>query len=197
MVTQMRFNRTLMQEIVAFVTLVSLGITGRLVCESMPNVAPVAAIALFAGYFFRAWFIAALVPLAVMTLSDIYIGRTEWPVQVTVYVMLMLPVFARGYLRKRLRFDQRPSRAVTNALTGIAPALLCSVAFFVTTNFACWTIWYERSFAGLMQCYLYALPMFRSTLCGDVFFTLAIFGGYTVACHIVSARARENALDAT
>jgi hypothetical protein len=60
---------------------------------------------------------------------------------------------------------------------GVA-ALASSVSFFVVSNFAVWACWptYPKSFAGLMACYLAAVPFFRRGLAGDLFFTALMFG---------------------
>ena len=52
-----------------FGLLVGSGVALRLTCHDLPNFAPVAAIALFAGYFFRSMLLAACVPLAVRVLG--------------------------------------------------------------------------------------------------------------------------------
>jgi hypothetical protein len=40
---------------------------------------------------------------------------------------------------------------------------------------------YEHTWAGLIQCYAMAIPFFRYTLCGDLFFAVTLFGSYAVA----------------
>ena len=65
-------------EAVAFVLLVGSGAAMRLACHELPNFAPVAAMALFAGYFFRSALVAACVPLTVMAISDWFLGGYHW-----------------------------------------------------------------------------------------------------------------------
>jgi hypothetical protein len=58
-------------------------------------------------------------------------------------------------------------------------ALVSSVSFFVVSNFAVWAVWgdlYPKTFAGLMTCYVAAIPFFRHTVEGDLIFTALIFG---------------------
>ena len=52
-------------------------------------------------------------------------------------------------------------------LCGIVPATL----FYVVTNFAVWATksLYAPTFEGLMDCYVQALPFYRTMLAGDVF----------------------------
>lgn len=192
----MKPDHRFVKEWFAFGILVTLGVVGRIACDTLPNVAPVAAIALLAGYLFRSGILAAMVPLTVMAISDYFIGRSEWTTQVAVYGMLVVPVFARGYLRRRLRFTESPvSCALRNASVGVAPALLSAVAFFVVTNFACWLAWYPPTWEGLARCYLLALPMFRGTLIGDLSFTVALFGGYTLLRCWVEGRSLQASLE--
>ena len=52
-------------------------------------------------------------------------------------------------------------------------AIGSSVWFFLTTNFAVWIIWdyYPKTIAGLLECYTLAIPFFKNTLLGTIFFT--------------------------
>jgi len=61
-------------------------------------------------------------------------------------------------------------------------AALSSVLFFVTSNFAVWMFSgiYARDIAGLVKCYIAALPFFQNTLMGDLLWTALLFGGLWV-----------------
>ena len=52
-------------------------------------------------------------------------------------------------------------------------AILGSIWFYITTNFAVWLIWdyYPKSFEGLVNCYYLALPFFRNTIVSTILFT--------------------------
>jgi hypothetical protein len=161
----------------------------------IPNFAPVAAIALFAGYYLRSSLMAALVPLSIMTITDWFIGGYDLRVMVTVYAMLTLPVFFRSMIRSRfgLAGESRLS-AGFDVLGLFTCGLASSILFFVLTNFAVWVFfdYYDSSLAGLGRCYLRALPFFRFTLAGDAFFSLVLFGGYAIATrYMVVTRSRE------
>jgi len=64
--------------------------------------------------------------------------------------------------------------------TVIGASLLGSVSFFLATNWAVWqfTSMYAHTPAGLFNCYLMALPFFRGTLMGDLFYTAVLFGSF-------------------
>jgi hypothetical protein len=182
-----------------FVLLVLVGAQVRVWLQDLPNFAPVAALALFAGYYFRSWALAVAVPLSVMALSDWQIGGYDWRMMAVVYGMLAAPVALRTVLRRHLSLKQGPLTDAMRAVTGLVTCSLgAACLFFVVTNFASW-LWfggYERSWSGLMACYTMALPFFRYTLAGDLSFALVLFGGYALATQMGWANRTSLAADA-
>ncbi len=179
---------------VTFGVLVASGVTLRLVCHELPNFAPVAAMALFAGFFFRSRLVALAVPLSVMIISDQFLGAYHPAIMVLVYGTLALPVLLSTWLRRAV--DLGGDRKLAPLLGLFSCGLASSVLFFLVTNFGvwCWFGTYDRSLAGLWHCYVAAIPFFRYTLAGDVFFSAALFGGYALALSL--GRTREVALEA-
>jgi hypothetical protein len=173
--------------VAAFVLLVAAGVTARLALVDLPNFAPVAALALFAGYIFRSRFVALLVPLTVMCVSDAFLGGYSLIVTVVVYASLSLPVACRGLLRKWVRLEgTTPRQAAASVLAILACSLGASLLFFVATHLAVWSAanWYEHSPAGLAKCLAAGLPFFRYTLMGDLAFAAVFFGGHAVAVNV-------------
>ena len=172
-------RQTLIEGLV-FVVLVTLGAQLRIWLQDLPNFAPVAALALFSGYFFRSWILALAVPLGVMAVSDWTIGGYDWPMMALVYGMLAVPVAARGWLRRAATGERGGVRSVA---TLIGCSLTASILFFVVTNFGVWLSYptYPHTWAGLAECYAYAVPFFRYTVTGDLFFACVLFGGYAAA----------------
>lgn len=157
--------------ILVFAVLIALTIACRLLPHP-PNFTPAAAVALFAGFFFGRRAVALVVVLAAMALSDLIIGTYDYRIMAAVYAAFMFPVFLRSLLRRRL-----------NPLTCCGSAIACSVVFFVSTNLAVWIFggMYPPTLAGLGKCFTAALPFFRYTLCGDLFWTATLFGSYAIA----------------
>jgi hypothetical protein len=58
----------------------------------------------------------------------------------------------------------------------VGASLLGSVAFFPTTNFACWVAYCNYSLAGFTPCFVSAIPFFQNTLAGDFVFSGVLFG---------------------
>jgi len=180
-------KRQTMVELVLFVGMVTACVLLRLALQDLPNFAPVAAVALFAGYFFRSALLAVCVPLCAMTISDLMIGGYDPRMMVVVYAMLALPVAARGFLRRQLPMGDRLGQVWKPVAGLLTCGLAASLLFFFVTNFGCW-LWmgaYERSLSGLVHCYAQALPFFRYTLAGDLTFAALLFGGYGLAASLV------------
>ncbi len=144
--------------------LVTLIISARLI-PHLPNFAPVAASALVATvYLGRRW--AVGVVLIGMVLSDIFIGFYDWRLMAVVYgAFMIIAVF--GSLLKRYY----------SPLNVISASLLASLFFFLVTNLAVWAFspWYSKDLPGLIYCFTLALPFFRYTLAGDLFYTILLF----------------------
>jgi hypothetical protein len=70
-----------------------------------------------------------------------------------------------------------------------AGALAGSVSFFVITNFGMWLFsgFYPLTSAGLVACYVAAIPFFQNTLAGDLFFTALLFGGFALLERLLPA----------
>lgn len=158
-------------DIVVFSSLVVVATAARLV-PHWPNFTPLAAVSLFAGFWFARRSVALLVPLCAMLLSDMVIGGYEPAVMATVYLALMLPIAFRGILRTRL-----------SALRIGGTAIISSIVFFLTTNLAHW-LWmgnYSLTLAGLGECYAAALPFFKYQVMGDLIWAGGLFGAYAAA----------------
>jgi hypothetical protein len=162
---------TLDLALVAF--LIALDVAARLL-PHVPGVWPVAATALFAGRTLRIPALALVVPLAATALSNIALPGDDWRVLLTVAAALTVPVFA-GMLARRWR----------GALPVVAAMVASSLVFFAATNFAVWAFddLYPPTFAGLVQCFVAALPFLDRTVLGDLFWTGVLFGGAWLVQH--------------
>lgn len=162
--------------------LVVVGVLLRLAVADIPNFAPVAGLALFAGWWIPSRGLALLVPLLVMVTTDWLLGGYQPLLRVTVYAALAAPVLLRSVIARSVPQPGRNSRyAWAELILSLAVCSLgASVLFFVTTNLSTWAVtdWYPRSWSGLTSCYVQALPFFRHTVLGDLAFTACFFGCY-------------------
>jgi hypothetical protein len=157
--------------LLVFALLVAIGVAGR---WGQPQwcITPTAAAAIFAGVYFSRWPIAALVPVSILVISDLLLpAYNNVPVMIATYAVMIVPVWFGRMLRGE---DRGSAIAWKCAVFGIAPATM----FFIVTNFAVWAFQsdYEKSLAGLAECYWAAVPFYRWMLAGDVFY-LSVLGG--------------------
>ncbi|OGE84638.1 MAG: hypothetical protein A3J48_03585 [Candidatus Doudnabacteria bacterium RIFCSPHIGHO2_02_FULL_46_11] len=142
------------------------------------NFAPIAAIALFGGVYLSKKE-ALWLPLLAMVLSDIFIGFDSFSSRLTVYGSFML-ISLIGLLVRRRK----------NLATVLGGSVLGSLAFYLITNFAFFyaPIMYPHNWQGVFQSYINALPFFRNTLLGDLFYVGVLFGAYEFATYLAAKR---------
>lgn len=137
-----------------------------------PNVTPLVAVGLFAGFAFsnRAGRFGALIPLATMFLSDIVLGFH--PLQPLIYALLLIPYYIGSAL---------PQERYGFKLAGAS--LASSTLFFAGSNLGEWALgWlYPRTLEGLWACFIAAIPFFRNQLVGDLVFTGALFAVFELS----------------
>jgi hypothetical protein len=135
-----------------------------------PNVASITAVALFGGAYLTNKRLALIVPLAALFFSDLILGFYSH--MEIVYGSFVLVVFVGFWLQKN-----------RSALRIAGAALASSVLFFVVTNLGVWAFesLYPKTTAGLLACYVAAIPFFKNTLVGDALYTAVLFGGFALA----------------
>jgi hypothetical protein len=136
-----------------------------------PNFTPVGGMSLFAGARLRGWQ-AYLIPLVLMAVTDplltLLYGTPGYTLASPfVYASFLVNV----WIGRRLQRSENPI-----AIGGAA--LVCSVQFFLVTNFAVWlrSHLYPPDWSGLLACYTAAIPFFGLTLAGDLLYSGALFG---------------------
>lgn len=144
-----------------------------------PNVAPIAAMALFGGVYLNKKY-ALVVPLIAMFISDIFLGF--YPEIVFVYGSFLLIGLIGLWLRSHKTFR--------NVLCA---SVISSILFFLITNFGVWLMgtMYDKSFAGLLEAYIMGLPFFRNTLLGDLAYVGLFFGSYEYMLYVLSGHKAE------
>ncbi len=144
--------------------LIGLGASSRLLPHPA-NVVPIGAIALFAGLYMprRIAIVATLLP---MLLSDMIIGFYHWQMMISVYGCFAISIYIGSLIKQK-------------TLQNVVGATLAgSIIFFGVTNAAVWAFgsMYAKTFTGLMESHTMALPFFRNSLIGDLFFVGILVG---------------------
>ena len=136
----------------------------------LPNFTAIGAMALFGGAYFSNKKLAFAVPLIAMFLTDLIIGFHNTIIAVYIAFALMV-VIGMTMIRKK---------KTTNI---ILATLTATVLFFIITNFAIWIsgIMYPVTGAGLVECYVAAVPFFGYNLAGNLFYSGVLFGLFELA----------------
>ncbi|GAP65994.1 hypothetical protein MBSD_n1296 [Mizugakiibacter sediminis] len=165
--------RTFTPRTLVLTGMIAFAVGVRLLIHFVPGVlpwhfTPVEAIALFGGAYFSDRRTALIVPLAAMLVSDLIIGTYA----------LMPVIYACIAASTVLGFGLR-GRATALRVAGYGVA--GSVLFFVVTNFAEWAVGgTEFCRAGLLPCYVAALPFFKTWLAGTLAWSALLFGGFAL-----------------
>ena len=126
-----------------------------------PNFTPVAAIALLSCKGFNNRWIAIIIPMIIMFISDLVLGL-HGSIPFVYGAFILISLF--GSFVKKIN---------------IGVVLSSSVIFFLVSNFGVWFLYYPSTFTDLVTCYTLAIPYFLNTILGDLFFSaLMIYSFY-------------------
>ena len=157
---------------------VLLAALSRLAMTELPNVSPLGAMALFGGAYFSKRYLAVLIPLLALWISDVALNNTiyaayyegfSWFGVPVVYLSIIVIALMGTKLLKQIK--------VKNLFIA---SLLTSLVFFLITNLGSW--WaipaYSKDLVGIIAAYTAGLPFFLSTVLSNLLFTAVLFGGY-------------------
>ncbi len=165
---------------IAFISILIFTIAASRLVPHWPNFTAVAAIALFGGAMFTRKFLAFLVPLTAMFITDLILGFSA--MMPAVYISFALMVVIGFGLQTKRKF-----------LPITIGAIGATILFFLITNFASWLAMpiYPKTALGLAQAYMAGLAFFNdgaagispfvNSLAGNLFYTWVIFGIVAVA----------------
>ncbi len=141
-----------------------------------PNFSPIGAIGLFVGCYLslkRFW----LIPIVALFISDYFLGFYNVVSMLTVYTSFFISAIIGQYFLRARR---------TN-LKIVGAAVFSATQFFIFTNFGVWlsgTI-YQFNLAGLIECYVMAIPFYGNTLISELFYVTVLFSIYYLFTLIV------------
>ena len=126
------------------------------------NFTPVLATSIFAGFYFKEFFLSLFIVIFSMFLGDFYLGFHS--TMIFTYISLIVAVLI-GLFIKNLNFK--------NILLS---GLISSICFFIITNFGVWQVtgMYDKSIEGLLICYIAAIPFFSNTILSTLFYLFLI-----------------------
>jgi len=148
----------------------------------MPNFTPIGAMALFGGAYFKNKYHAFLIPILSLWISDLvinnfilsYYNEFTWfyPGFLWQYSAFIMIILIGYYSLNKMSFK--------NILLS---SLGSSLIFFVVTNFGVWISgsMYSLDLSGFITCYALALPFYKGTLLGFLFYSSFLFGVFEMS----------------
>ncbi len=156
-----------------FLTIVSLIFTAALLrlIPHAPNFSPIGALALFGGAYLNRKYLAYIIPIAAMIVSDLFLPFYGIEVLIT-YAGFLISIFIGTQLKNNLTWY--------NLALG---SMVSSFAFFLITNFvffypASMGPLYTHDLAGVMNSYIAGWPFFQNTFASDLVYNGILFGAF-------------------
>lgn len=166
-------NRTLVFLLIT--AIIVFGFAARLI-PHFPNFAPMGALALFAAAFYKRKYLALIIPAIVWWGSDLYLNNFVYQLnegftffssfQIYNLISIALIVLLGVILFRKMNIARI-------ALGSVSASLI----FFIVSNFGVWLQGglYTKTFDGLVNCYLMAIPFYKATFLSDMIFTVVFF----------------------
>jgi hypothetical protein len=149
----------------------------------LPNFSALESLALFGGAYIAMRYVAILIPLAAMFMSDLVINNTiarpffpsheglvifsDYMIWNTIAIVLIV-LLGRLFLKKM------------NLLKGVLGILGATAIFWIISNIGAWLSsgLFPLTFAGMMENFVFALPFLKNSLLGNFAFGTLLFGSY-------------------
>ena len=165
-----------------FVSFVILGVSLLRLIPHVHNFSPILALAIFGAFHFRNNVLTYVVPLLSLWFSDLIINNYIYNFSKNIvwfyegfywqYVTYLIIIFTC------LKLNYFKSKFNKILFLIISSSLL----FFLLSNFGYWLTsdLYPHNALGLVECYIAAIPFYKGTLYGTLFYTPLFFGLYFV-----------------
>lgn len=145
-----------------------------------PNFTPVGAISLFGAAYFSRKYLAILLPLIALWLSDLVLNNVvyaqQFPEFYPGFTWFGVPAVYLGFVLIVMLGWTILTRITAGKL--LIASLTASVLFFLVTNAGAWWVdpIYPKNAGGLVAAYTAGIPFFWNTLLGDLLYTGVLFG---------------------
>jgi hypothetical protein len=169
------------QKGVVFLSVLILSVIFFRLIPHAPNFTPLGAVALLGASFYTRKFLAFLVPVLSLWLSDLILNNTVYAAYsegFQLFADYQIFTFTSMILTAMLGFALFSKINVSRVLAGTVGA---TAIFFILTNFGAWMSYggmYPKTLAGLGAAYVAGIPFVLNTLLSNVVFGFVLFYGY-------------------
>ena len=150
--------------------IIAIGLIGRLI-PHLPNATAVISLGLFAGWRFKAWYAVGLM-VAIMLVTDIVLGLTSnYPLFGSWSLFTYSGIILIALFGNKLQFNWQ--RLAAFGLSGC-------LFYWSWTNFGVFLLsaLYPHTFAGLLACFIAAIPFLGHSLLANTIWLPVLFGSY-------------------
>ncbi len=147
------------KDILLAVILIFVAVVSRLVVHEW-NFTAIGAVALSVGLLVRNRYLALATPILALVISDYFIGFYDH--MAFIYLAYAMMTVVGIFYSSHIKLTQV-----------ISATLVGSALFFLMSNFSVWFFsgMYPKTFDGLWQCYMMAVPFFRNELVSNSLLT--------------------------
>jgi hypothetical protein len=178
-------NRIKLKNIAFIISLIAIAVGWRIINHNYqfaPNLELVTAISVLAAIT-MGWRIALIVPIVTMIISDIIIGNSL--IFIFTWGSFAIIGLSAVVLRK---LNDKPKLQIISSV-GFAAA--GTFLFFIVTNFGVWLQgWYPMTWAGLVDCFVMAIPFYRTMLIGNLILVPTV----VIVWQLVYSRQKDSSL---
>ena len=155
-------NKTLL-----IVLIILIGAFSRIIPHP-PNFTAIGAISILGGIYFGKKYLAFLIPILAMLVSDFILG---YQMTISVYIAFLMIIPLGINIKSKI-----------SSFSIFKTSIYASILFFLITNFSVWLIGtlYPNNLYGLLICYTAGIPFLFNTILGNLFFCFSLFGLYEV-----------------
>jgi hypothetical protein len=144
------------------------------------NFAPIGGMALFGAAYYSKRYLAFVIPIVVMWISDLLLNNIVYAQYFDGFVWFhggSLFTYGAFMLIVLFGFFTLKQVKIINLVISAAGA---SMIFFLVSNFGVWLSWgmYPHTFDGLASCYIAGIPFLKNTIAGDFVYTALLFGAF-------------------
>ena len=147
-----------------------------------PNFTPLGGMALFGAAYLGRKYWTLLIPLIAFLVSDFILNNTLYSSYAEGSGLVF---FTKNQIFTAIAFiaialiGSRILRKI-KPVNVLAASFIASVAFFLISNFGVWMTWslFGDGVGGLLATYLAGIPFFWNTFAGDLFYSVALIGGF-------------------
>jgi len=145
-----------------------------------PNFTPLCSIALFGAKYFSNRYLAYILPIFALWLSDTIINNFVLHEYFEGFTLFYSGFFWQYGSFILITLIGRLSLKNISVSKLLGVSISSSLIFFVISNFGVWisSSFYPNTISGLISCYVTAIPFYYGTLVGSIFYSFFLFGSF-------------------